>query len=163
GLVLERADGAQLTAPGIAMGTPHYMSPEQALGQRDLDVRSDIYSLGATLFELLSGRAPFRGQSPAAILAQHVAAPMPAAPATAAAAPSSGGLVDRRLAVPALILVAIAAGLAITAWHRRVHPPGVATALPAAPAADPASEAEAVRAVRNLLLARRADDGAYGF
>jgi serine/threonine protein kinase len=52
-----------LTKPGMAMGTPAYMSPEQAEGERDIDGRADIYSLGAVLFEIITGHPPFRGES----------------------------------------------------------------------------------------------------
>ena len=51
--------GAKLTRTGATMGTPHYMAPEQVLGRKDIDRRADIYSLGATFYELLVGRAPF--------------------------------------------------------------------------------------------------------
>jgi serine/threonine-protein kinase len=66
------ATAAKLTQTGITMGTPHYISPEQAMGSRDLDIRSDIYSLGATLYHLVAGRVPFEGSSPAVIVAKHL-------------------------------------------------------------------------------------------
>ena len=66
------AAAAKLTQTGITMGTPHYISPEQAMGSRDLDARSDIYSLGATLYHLVTGRVPFEGSSPAVIVAKHL-------------------------------------------------------------------------------------------
>ena len=63
---------SKLTQAGITMGTPHYISPEQAMGASDLDIRSDQYSLGATLYQLVTGRVPFEGSSPAIIVAKHL-------------------------------------------------------------------------------------------
>ncbi len=64
------AGGTQLTQTGIAVGTPAYMSPEQASGERDLDGRSDIYALGCVLYEMLAGEPPFTGPTPQAIVAR---------------------------------------------------------------------------------------------
>jgi ABC-type transport system substrate-binding protein len=78
GIAIERARDEAVTEAGISMGTPEYMSPEQARGQRErLDVRSDIYSLGITLFEMLAGERPFKGASALAVMLQHVTAPLP--------------------------------------------------------------------------------------
>lgn len=64
GLALEVHDSAvKLTHPGEAIGTPNYFSPEQTLGERTLDARSDIFSLGTILYELLTGVIPFRGET----------------------------------------------------------------------------------------------------
>jgi serine/threonine protein kinase/tetratricopeptide (TPR) repeat protein len=67
----------QLTAIGLAIGTPTYMSPEQVFGEEEVSGASDIYSLGATLFEMLAGRPPFVADSASAIAAQHLTAPVP--------------------------------------------------------------------------------------
>jgi serine/threonine-protein kinase len=64
-------DNIYITDRGFAVGTPAYMSPEQASGERDLDGRSDLYSLACVLFEMLSGRPPFAGSSPRATMARH--------------------------------------------------------------------------------------------
>jgi serine/threonine protein kinase len=67
---------AQLTAPGVFLGTPIYASPEQALG-KEVDGRSDIYSLGVMLYEMATGRPPFHADTPMAILIQHIHDPLP--------------------------------------------------------------------------------------
>ncbi len=68
-------DGAHMTSTGVAMGTPHYISPEQANGERDVDFRADIYSLGCTLFHALAGHPPYQGKSALAVMAMHLNAP----------------------------------------------------------------------------------------
>jgi serine/threonine protein kinase len=71
-------DTTGLTQTGTAMGTPHYISPEQARGDKELDFRADIYSLGCTLFQMLTGRTPYEGRDPVAVFHQHIHAPVPA-------------------------------------------------------------------------------------
>lgn len=66
-----------ITQTGIACGTPLYFSPEQAKGSRHLDIRSDIYSLGITLYHLLNGSPPFKGESAYVIFQKHVHEPLP--------------------------------------------------------------------------------------
>ncbi len=67
----------QLTSTNVILGTPHFMSPEQAQSCKDLDFRTDIYSLGATFYYVLSGTLPFEGDSAMSILLKHISHPLP--------------------------------------------------------------------------------------
>ena len=69
-LAVKQAGGARLTQTGLSLGTPQYMSPEQATGERELDARSDIYALGAVAYEMLAGEAPFTGNTTQAVIAK---------------------------------------------------------------------------------------------
>ena len=71
----ERTDGAEITSRGQVIGTPYYMSPEQVRSE-ELDVRTDIYSLGATLYRVLTGTPPFQAATPVGVLAMHVTDPL---------------------------------------------------------------------------------------
>jgi tetratricopeptide (TPR) repeat protein len=99
------AGGEKLTATGVALGTPAYMSPEQSTGSRDLDGRSDLYSLGCVLYEMLAGVPPFSGPTAESLVHQHFnVAPRP--------------VTELRPAVPAAVSAALERALAKTAADR---------------------------------------------
>ena len=69
-LAMRKAGGARLTETGLSLGTPQYMSPEQATAERELDARTDIYALGAVTYEMLTGEPPFTGTTTQAVIAK---------------------------------------------------------------------------------------------
>ena len=93
------AGGEVLTETGIAIGTPQYMSPEQAAGSKELDGRSDVYSLGCVVYEMLAGQPPFTGPTVESIVHQHIGVEAPP-------------ITNLRPAVPAEIAGTIARALA---------------------------------------------------
>ena len=96
---VDAAGGDQLTDTGMAIGTPTYMSPEQAAGERDLDGRSDQYSLGCVLYEMLAGQPPFTGPSVESVVHQHLtAAPPPVTQLRRAVPAEIAGAIQRALA-----------------------------------------------------------------
>ena len=74
---LDAAGTATLTQTGLGIGSPMYMSPEQAVGEKDLDGRTDVYSLACVFYEMLVGRPPFEGRTTAHLVSQHAMEPVP--------------------------------------------------------------------------------------
>lgn len=96
--IVKVQDTATLTSGGV-VGTPAYMSPEQVYGNRDIDGRSDIYTLGVILFEMLTGRIPFSGDNPTKLMMSHVMEPVPAIQKVNPALPSAcNELIGRAMA-----------------------------------------------------------------
>jgi eukaryotic-like serine/threonine-protein kinase len=80
-LAASKASGSRMTETGMSLGTPNYMSPEQAMGEREITARSDVYALGAMLYEMLTGDPPFTGSTAQAIVARVLTeAPRPIHP-----------------------------------------------------------------------------------
>jgi serine/threonine protein kinase len=99
GIARAKAGETRITATGVAVGTPAYMSPEQALGEREIDGRSDLYSLAVVGYHMLSGDTPFKAVNTPAMLVKHVSErPRP--------------IRERRSDVPAYLAVAIDRALA---------------------------------------------------
>jgi tetratricopeptide (TPR) repeat protein len=145
---IDRAGGESLTATGLALGTPAYMSPEQAAGSKDLDGRSDLYSLACVLYEMLAGEAPFTGPTVESLVHQHLTVEPP-------------NITTLRPAVPAQIAATLQRSLAKTPADRfnpvalfaeALGPVG-STAATSAPTASPASVAPWWSRTRLVLLA----------
>jgi tetratricopeptide (TPR) repeat protein len=134
---ITEAGGQRLTQTGLAIGTPAYMSPEQAAGSRELDGRSDLYSLGCVLYEMLAGEPPFTGPADS-LVHQHLAVePTP--------------ITSLRPAVPAAVAAAVMRALAKTPADRfspaaqfaealRIAAPPVAPQVTASPARPPGAD-----------------------
>jgi serine/threonine-protein kinase len=89
-----------LTGTGVAIGTPAYMSPEQASGTRDIDARTDVYALGCVLFEMLAGEPPYTGPTPQAIIARALTeTPRPIHPMRTGVSPELDAVIAKAMAV----------------------------------------------------------------
>jgi serine/threonine-protein kinase len=135
----QRGSGAEerLTGTGIMLGTPAYMSPEQAAGERTLDPRTDVYSLGCVLYELLAGEPPYTGVTAQAMIAKRFTDPIPRV---------------RRLraTVPQAVDQAIMKALATTPADRFSSAAAFVEALTAPDSGQPRSPSVAVLPFRNL-------------
>ena len=140
------AGDERLTGTGTVVGTPAYMSPEQATGEHELDGRSDLYSLGCVLYEMLAGQPPFTGPSVSSVVHQHIATP--ARPVT-----------DIRPTVPVPISAAIARALAKTPADR-FHPVGEFAAALGAGARSGEVVAPMARPPRRWIIGAGAAAGA---
>jgi serine/threonine-protein kinase len=97
-LAVQQAGGARMTQTGLSLGTPQYMSPEQAMGERQIDLRADIYALGAVTYEMLTGEPPFTGASVQAIVSRVITEePRPITPQRKSVPDSVEGAVLRAL------------------------------------------------------------------
>ena len=124
-LAVQQAGGQRMTQTGLSLGTPQYMSPEQAMGERTIDARSDVYSLGAVTYEMLAGEPPFTGGTVQAIVAKLLTdAPRP--------------LTELRRSVPPNVSSAVATSLEKIPADRFESAAAFARAL-----ADPAFRADA--------------------
>jgi serine/threonine-protein kinase len=117
---INRAVGERHTAAGVTLGTPAYMSPEQASGDGTIDGRSDVYSLACVLFEMLAGQPPFTGPTPQAVIARRFTSPPP-------------HLRALRPSVPARVDRAVVKALALLPADRYATAGEFVAELPAAP------------------------------
>ena len=127
GLARIASENLELTQTGMTIGTPLYMSPEQGEGH-DVDIRSDLYSLGATVYHLLAGRPPYSGPTAMSVVLAHIRATLPPLePLRPDVPPAVRGIVERllakspeeRFATPADLLRAVEAAAATLASHSR--------------------------------------------
>ena len=129
--------GQRLTERGVWVGTPEYMSPEQALGEQSLDARSDVYSLGCVLYELLAGEPPYTGPTAQAVIAKRLAGPAP-------------GVRRLRATVPGGVEQALLKALATVPADRFVSAAAFAEALTQPRAVRPTPRSIAVLPFTNL-------------
>jgi serine/threonine-protein kinase len=142
GIARALAGDEHLTQTGLAIGTPAYMSPEQAAGDKGVDARTDVYSLGAVLYEMLAGEPPFTGPTAQAMIARRLSEPPPSVRRSRPTVPEGvDQAIQRALAPVPADRFASAAELA-----RALQAPGVshaptAATVEAAPATPPAAPA----------------------
>jgi serine/threonine protein kinase/Tfp pilus assembly protein PilF len=133
----QRSGAERFTATGISLGTPQYMSPEQSAGERSLDARSDVYSLGCVLYEILAGEPPYTGPSPQAIMAKRFTDAVPS-------------IRRFRPTVPVAVEQALLKALSLTPADRFATPGDFVRALTAPPGQQSRAPSVAVLPFRNL-------------
>ncbi|HEX5387294.1 MAG TPA: protein kinase [Gemmatimonadales bacterium] len=132
---------ARLTGTGLSLGTPHYMSPEQAVGDREVDDRTDIYALGCVLFEMLAGEPPFSGPTAHAVIVKRCTESAPSVRA-------------RRSGIPEALDSAVAKALARDPAERFATAAEFAAAIGGglAPTVDTAAGAAPAREARSIAV-----------
>ncbi|MFI5311981.1 MAG: protein kinase [Gemmatimonadales bacterium] len=138
-LAVQHAGGARLTQTGLSLGTPQYMSPEQAMGEKSVDARADVYALGAVTYEMLVGEPPFTGATVQAIVAK-VLSSEPEPPTT------------MRKTIPAHVEDAVLTALAKLPADRFATVSAFTAALDGAPASG--SRTQATRAGSRAIAGR---------
>ncbi|MEP7002739.1 MAG: protein kinase, partial [bacterium] len=145
---LNAAGGERITQTGMSVGTPMYMSPEQAAGETDIDGRSDLYSLACVLYEMLGGQPPFTGATAATITRQHMIANPPP-------------ITNLRPSVPAPVVDALQRALSkapadrfnpVAQFGSAIAPSALTTGNVAAPNARQPSDAKPRRVRRNIAI-----------
>ena len=148
-LAVQQAGGQRMTQTGLSLGTPQYMSPEQAMGERAIDARTDVYSLGALTYEMLTGEPPFTGPTVQAIVAKVLSGePAPVA--------------SLRKSVPASVAAAVHAALEKLPADRCESARAFADALADTRTVHATHAALGERAVFTSARSRRARFVAYG-
>jgi len=163
---LETSGDKSLTMAGLPIGTPAYMSPEQAEGRPDVDGRSDIYSLGCVLFEMLAGRPPFLGRSARVVMNHHIVTPPPSiAEFRTDLQPELAAAVDRAIAknpadrfqtageLGAALQLVAANEVATSVTPRDPHARAAASGVRRALAQEPPAERRGSRSGALLLVA----------
>jgi serine/threonine-protein kinase len=138
---VQRGSGDQLTGAGIVIGTPAYMSPEQALGVRELDPRSDLYAFGCVVYEMLSGQALFNADSAPGLIAHHLNTPVPSIVARRPAlSPAVDEVLKRALAKDPAERFASVREFVRALDSALAAPPSPTPTIPSAAARAPAAE-----------------------
>jgi serine/threonine-protein kinase len=166
--IARAAEGdARLTVTGVAVGTPAYMSPEQAVGERDVDGRADLYALGVVGWQMLAGELPFKATNTPAMMMKHLSeAPPPLAQRAPATPPALVAAIEHVMAKKpedrfqtAAEFRAAVAGDAAPGLTSRVTP-GSAPALPVSPLSPPPAAGRSVAPVPPMPLAGGASPAA---